>query len=628
MSFMGKEGFVWWIGVVEDRQDPLYLGRCRVRIYGWHTDNKIDMPTSELPWCTPIQPITSAAMTGVGTSPLGPVEGTWVVGFYRDGDSAQEPMMFGTLGGIPDQQALVATGFFDPRGDPTYDPIVATGFLVQAKVEDRSRWPRDPHYNNSVYKKDGTGSVIERRPSPSTFPDIRYLGEPTTPRLSRGEADSTAVIRTSEDGQNKGQTIIELKQKRLRQTGIPRAKGGAEEKVFEYNEPTSFYDAVYPYNHVHTSESGHVIEVDDTPEAERLHWFHRSGTNIEIGPDGTRYEVNVNDKYDSIFKNRFTHVNGDDVLTIDKGLEIFTGAKGSKDGSFFVKAYGGITLDAMQNDIFMSGISITMSTDNFTFDNFVTEIESEIFTSNNSFFTVNAAASITMTSEGPSILRGKSVELESTAGTFVTGKTAVITISDDIQEIIRTVPPAKPSLHAKQTTATTGIIRTESTDGALTGGIHFDMGKAGAVSSLRMLPGGVITAFNTNGGVTLSGTGDYTIGLSSGSYTALVAEGDISNQAVAGKVVNEAMAGDVELKAGKNIKSEATANIESEAKGKNVIEGATVELGKDGKEQVILGNKFIEAFSKHVHGTGTGPSSAVTDASPYAQTLSKKVFSK
>ena len=72
-EFMGKDGFIWWQGVVEDRYDPLYLGRCRIRILGWHTEDKTDMPTESLPWAYPIQPITSAAQTGVGISPTGPV---------------------------------------------------------------------------------------------------------------------------------------------------------------------------------------------------------------------------------------------------------------------------------------------------------------------------------------------------------------------------------------------------------------------------------------------------------------------------------------------------------------------------------------------------------------------------
>jgi hypothetical protein len=61
MKNLGEQ-FIWWYGVVEDRADPLELGRVRVRCYGWHTDNKTDLPTVDLPWAQPIQPITSAAM--------------------------------------------------------------------------------------------------------------------------------------------------------------------------------------------------------------------------------------------------------------------------------------------------------------------------------------------------------------------------------------------------------------------------------------------------------------------------------------------------------------------------------------------------------------------------------------
>ena len=92
-----KDGFNWWIGVVEDRMDPEKMGRCRVRIYGYHTDSKIILPTKDLPWATPIQPITSAAISGIGSSPLGPVEGTWVIGFFLDGEDMQQPAIFGTI---------------------------------------------------------------------------------------------------------------------------------------------------------------------------------------------------------------------------------------------------------------------------------------------------------------------------------------------------------------------------------------------------------------------------------------------------------------------------------------------------------------------------------------------------
>ena len=43
-QFSGQTGFIWWIGVVEDRQDPLKLGRVRVRCVGWHSENKNLLP--------------------------------------------------------------------------------------------------------------------------------------------------------------------------------------------------------------------------------------------------------------------------------------------------------------------------------------------------------------------------------------------------------------------------------------------------------------------------------------------------------------------------------------------------------------------------------------------------------
>ena len=98
MQIYNKDGFVWWIGVVEDRMDPLQMGRCRVRIFGYHSDSKIDLPTEDLPWAIPVQPIISAAMSGVGITPVGVLPGTWIVGFFLDGNEKQQPAMFGTIG--------------------------------------------------------------------------------------------------------------------------------------------------------------------------------------------------------------------------------------------------------------------------------------------------------------------------------------------------------------------------------------------------------------------------------------------------------------------------------------------------------------------------------------------------
>ena len=101
MNIFNKDGWYWWVGVVESRKDPLKLGRCQIRIIGYHTDDKEILPTHELPWAIPMQSITSAAISGKGSSPIGPVEGTWVIGFFIDGADMQQPIILGTFGGAP-----------------------------------------------------------------------------------------------------------------------------------------------------------------------------------------------------------------------------------------------------------------------------------------------------------------------------------------------------------------------------------------------------------------------------------------------------------------------------------------------------------------------------------------------
>lgn len=93
-SFLGVDKFVWWVGVVEDVADDLGVGRCRVRIFGWHTQNKAQLATKELPWAHAMYPINNAQTFGV------PNINDWVVGFFMDGDSGQFPIMMGVLPGM------------------------------------------------------------------------------------------------------------------------------------------------------------------------------------------------------------------------------------------------------------------------------------------------------------------------------------------------------------------------------------------------------------------------------------------------------------------------------------------------------------------------------------------------
>jgi hypothetical protein len=98
---LGREGFNWFIGVVEDREDPLKLGRVRVRIYDIHNENKGIQPTDGLPWATIMVPPTSASHQRVGITPVGLLVGSTVVGFFMDGNDCNQPVIMGTIYGIP-----------------------------------------------------------------------------------------------------------------------------------------------------------------------------------------------------------------------------------------------------------------------------------------------------------------------------------------------------------------------------------------------------------------------------------------------------------------------------------------------------------------------------------------------
>ena len=112
-KFLGHNGFLWFCGVVEDRQDPQKAGRVKVRALGHHTANTTILPTADLPWAQLMLPSTSAGISGLGQSPTGLVEGTWVLGYFRDGIDRQEPIVLGTMPGVPAELSQ-AGGFYDP----------------------------------------------------------------------------------------------------------------------------------------------------------------------------------------------------------------------------------------------------------------------------------------------------------------------------------------------------------------------------------------------------------------------------------------------------------------------------------------------------------------------------------
>ena len=85
--------FTWFTGKIEDINDPENLNRVKVRCFGFYDDS---IAVDNLPWATVMMPVTSASIQGNGGNHHLEV-GSWVVGFFRDGPSAQDPMVMGSI---------------------------------------------------------------------------------------------------------------------------------------------------------------------------------------------------------------------------------------------------------------------------------------------------------------------------------------------------------------------------------------------------------------------------------------------------------------------------------------------------------------------------------------------------
>jgi len=258
-EYLGYKKYIWFMGVVEDIYDPLSISRVKVRIVTLHAEDPQILPTEELHWAIVSMPTTSASTSGIGHSPSGLVQGSWVWGFFLDGEDAQQPMVCGTWHGIQEPVEDPNLGFTDPDGE---------------------------------------------------FP--RYTNEPDTNKLARGE-------NTIEDY--------------------------VDDKI---NNPPSQYAATYPNNKVIETTSGHIIEVDDTPGAERIRVFHTSNTFIEMHPNGDVVQYGQN--------NNFRIVTSNDSLRVKGNVTVFV------DGNADMSVGGDVTLDITNS------ASVNVPTTNWTGD--------------------------------------------------------------------------------------------------------------------------------------------------------------------------------------------------------------------------------------------------------------------
>ena len=119
-------------------------------------------------------------------------------------------------------------------------------------------------------------------------------------------------------------------------------------------EPSSSYGGLYPFNRVYQSESGHIIEIDDTPNKERIHIYHKKGTYTEINYDGRKVSKVVDDNIEVVLKNNTVYVQGNSNTEIKGSVQVVV------DGNVDVKVKGNYSLQ-VDGNIKINGKVINMN---------------------------------------------------------------------------------------------------------------------------------------------------------------------------------------------------------------------------------------------------------------------------
>lgn len=103
------------MGVVEEEEDPLGMGRIKVRCFGYHNPDRKILPTKDLPWVQTIFPVTAGPASGEkGSSPT-LKKNSIVFGAFYDGGDLQDGVILGSVpGGVLKR--------------PNYDPETDVGF--------------------------------------------------------------------------------------------------------------------------------------------------------------------------------------------------------------------------------------------------------------------------------------------------------------------------------------------------------------------------------------------------------------------------------------------------------------------------------------------------------------------
>jgi hypothetical protein len=285
----------FFIGVVEDINDPSEKNRVRVRIYGKHTEDVTLIDTEDLPWSNVVMPCTDGSISNVGSS-LGLVQGSWVIGIFVDSEKENDPLIIGSLPSESTRR-LPTDGFCDPDGIHPYE----NGNDLP-KSASTTRYKLDSSYRAKA-RSHITSIATANPPDIKSFPD----------------------------------------------SNLP--EDYLEPKTYDLPNPKDVIRPIYPSNQVTRTAGGHTFESDDTNDYERISETHApSGTYREVIADGTTTHFIQGKGFKVVAEDDNVYIKGNCNLTIDQDCR--TLIKGNYhlevEKDYTVKVKGAIRTKALQ----------------------------------------------------------------------------------------------------------------------------------------------------------------------------------------------------------------------------------------------------------------------------------------
>ena len=239
--FLGKDGFIWWIGQVASekawidnlsttptkttKQQQGFDFRYKVRIMGYHTAAPSDLTDDDLPWASVMLPVTAGTSGGTRTTPK-LRQGNFVYGFFLDGEDAQTPIIMGVVGynqytavmkNVPDTSFIPFSGFTVedtvPRG--SLGTTQEEGEAVAEDVDESKTNNKEVMESSTslVTRKDGATLEQHKNESqPKHIPTINKCDPSPTVGIQREIknmlADIERIKKTADDWETKVSTNI------------------------------------------------------------------------------------------------------------------------------------------------------------------------------------------------------------------------------------------------------------------------------------------------------------------------------------------------------------------------------------------------------------------------------------